>query len=59
MNKIFGFAVVMILVLSVFNVPTRAEAKGGAYYKSASTGRFATKSSYRLSPSTVYRSYRR
>lgn len=54
-------ALIFVLAVSVLSslilsTPRQAEAKT-AYYKSASTGRFTTKSSYRSSPSTTYRSY--
>jgi hypothetical protein len=60
MKKIIGLFLFIIFAIAVLYSPS-AEARGrsGAYYKSASTGKFTTKSSYYKSPSTTYRSYKR
>lgn len=54
---IFALAIFIGSSFALFT-PRQAEAKA-AYYKSASTGRFTSKSSYRSSPATTYRSYRK
>ncbi len=58
MKKIIAVALGLSVVsVGLISVPKQTEAKT-AYYKSAATGRFTTKSSYRSSPKTTYRSYR-
>ena len=60
MKKIILSVLIITFTLSVLFLPSaQAKSRGGAYYKSASSGKFTTKSSYYKSPSTTYRSYRR
>lgn len=59
MKKIFAITFILAFAFSMFvSSPKTTEAKS-AYYKSASSGRFVSKSSYKSSPKTTYRSYRR
>lgn len=61
MKNYIVLILLIVFAFSILNIPNVAEAKsrGGAYYKSADTGRFTSKKSYYSSPKTVYKSYRK
>lgn len=59
MKKIISISVLAFFTLAIFTSPSIADAKGKSYYKSASTGRFTTKSYSSSHKSTTYKSYYR
>jgi hypothetical protein len=59
MKKITIVSVMSLFVLGFFANTNTVEAKGSSYYKSASTGRFTTKSYASSNRSTTYKSYYR